>query len=255
MNTITINGAALVDTRVSEDGNTLIVRCVKNTSEKKDGQWGLKANYFSMLLRDNMRSRFEGMKAKPGSSLWVVGSYTTSTYTSEDGNNTYLNMTVHPYDFGYSSGSVGSTGLFDVTHTNIGLINDPTTVNESFHYIDGLYDIGYGENKRTEKLRLCFNGTLPTSVAKGKRIDVIGRLDITLNQGKDGKTYANKTVYVKEYNKTPFTPKKEAPADGAPVQNQSPAPAAVAQTPVQTVQPSMDLSEFEDLSADSGVFF
>ena len=255
MNVIQINGAAIVDTKVSGDGNTLIVRCVKNTAEKKDGQWGTKPNYFTMLFRDAQRERFEKMKAKPGSSIWVIGSYTTSTYTGSADESgvpkTYLNITVNPYDFGYSSGSFGSTGLFDVTHTNIGIIADPTTVSGDFHYVDGLYDIGYGDNQRTEKVRLCFNGALPSCIGKGKRVDIIGRVDIALNQGKDGKTYVNKTVYVKECNKTPFTPKKENPADGAQP------PVEAVQTPVQpnAAQSSLDFTDFEDVSVDSGVFF
>lgn len=270
MNYITINGASVISQTISKDGQTLIVRCTKSTSEKKDGQWGDKPNYFSILLKGDLRERFEKMNAKPGSSIWVVGPYnvTAEKGTNQQGAETvYLNMAVYPWDLGYSTGSIGSTGLFEATHTNVGLCNDPVVSKSgAVTYIDGLYDVGYDKTKRTEKLRLCFSGReLPAFVANHKRIDVIGRLDITANEGKDGKVYANRTLFVKEAVKTPFRPKPENEAGEIP-QNETAAPAAVpvsqpmpqygtpAPQPAVPASP-MDFADFEEIGGDGEVFF
>lgn len=254
MNIMTINGAGIIDQSALNDGTTLVVRCVKNTSEKRDGKWELKPNYFSLFLRGDLKAQYEKMNPKPGSSIWAIGPFSISTYT--EGEKSYLNMSITPYAFGYSTGSYGSTGLYDATIANIGLVTDPTSVSDSFGYIDGLYDVGYGENKKTERVRLCFSGPIPSMVAKGKRIDVIGRLDVVLNQSqKDGKVYANKTIYVKECNKTPFTPKKKEDADGSTTAVAQNASAAQTPMPAQAVpvQQTVDLTDFEEL--DSGAEF
>lgn len=270
MNYITIDGAAVIASSISKDGQSLIVRCVKSTATKENNQWVDKPNYFSIILKGDLRARFEKMGAKAGSSIWVVGPYnvTATKSPNQQGVETvYLNMTVFPWDLGYSTGSIGSTGLFEATHTNVGLCNEPVVSRSgAVTYIDGLYDIGFGENKKTEKLRLCFSGSeLPAFVANHKRIDVIGRLDVAANEGKDGKVYANRTLFVKEAVKAPFRPKDKNETGEAP-QNVAPAPAAApvgqpapqyeapAPQPAVSVGP-MDFADFEEIGGDTGVFF
>lgn len=251
MNKITISGLIVVAAaEETKNGGYYYLRCKKNIPEHTKDGWVTTSLWPTLFISAAQKEQLDKMKVKPGSSLNVGGNYSLSTYTASD-NKTYINFTVIPDYIEYSTG-ISDSGLFDVTHTNGGIVSDVTKVSDNFSYCDVLFDEGYGDNKKTERIRACFSGTIPNCVAKGKRIDFIGRLAVALNQGKDGKTYLNRTVYVKECSKTPFFPKKTE--DGT-----SPAPATnVASVAPQTPQASesqFDLSDFEEVNDDSTAFF
>lgn len=253
MNVITVTGLIVVAEAESTKNGGYFVRCKKNLPEKnKDGSWTTNALWPTLFLTQEQKAQYDKMKVKPGSGLNVVGHYSLGTYVASDGN-TYINFSIIPDRFEYSTG-ISDSGLFSVTHTNGGIVSEITQVNDNFAYCDVLFDEGYGENKKTERVRACFSGTVPSCVTKGKRIDFSGRLAVALNQGKDGKTYLNRTVYVKDCAKTPFFPKKAEDNNPAPEANNTTAPTTAPTAQTAAPQEQFDLSDFDEVDNNSSFF-
>lgn len=249
MKKIIINGMRVIsDPQVvnGKSGEAVVARCVINTSQKVNNEWKDIPRYMSVFFTGAVRSHFDAMKAKKGSTLSVIGNYALSVYQAE-GKEPALNISVFADSVEFSTGSIGNTGTMAVFCTDMGICADiHATANGG--YVDAAYNSGYGENKQTEYIRLLFTGATNPLVQKGKRIDALGKWDAGL-VCKDGKTYINQTIYVGTYNKSPFTPKNSAPATAptaAPVPQAAPAVAAPA--------PSMSLEGFEEIGTDVAFF-
>jgi hypothetical protein len=250
MNKITVTGLIVVASPEATKNGGYFLRCKKNISEKKGGEWSTVAMWPTLFLNDSQYETVTKMGVKPGSTIAVGGNYTVAPYTATDGKS-YINFTIVPDYIEYSTGNSDS-GLFSVTHTNCGIVSELTKVNENFSYADVLFDEGWGDNKKTQRMRVCISGNVPACVEKGKRVDVIGRLSLSLNQGKDGKVYLNRSCYAKEVVKTPFFPKK--PEENAGGNTASAAiPTAAPQGPTNA-QAQFDLSEFEEVESNAQFF-
>lgn len=257
MKKMMINGLKVTSepwVKASEKGEFLCIPGMCKTSVKVSTGYTEIENEFKICCAGDVKARAERMKIKTGSSLSIVGNYTVSVVQKEGKSAPVI--FVFADDIEYSTGAIGTTGTLSVWGTDMGICTDVHTI-PSGGYVDAAYNTGYGENRKTDYIRLLFSGTPNALVQKGKRIDVTGRWTVNITEKDDGKVYINQTICTgaNNYNKAPFTKRDSSSAPSASAPAAEASPAVPSEAPAAAPTPSsLSLEGFEEIG-DNVAFF